>query len=327
LKIAQIILAVVVLGLFAGCGGPAADVDKELFAVGFQKGQTLRYKFVSARDIEINWGITRGSSGRIKNKVETQKESIEVLVAYTPIEVDPDGASATLKATCESVKVTRNRQSGKDAVKSLAGKSFTFTVDATGTIEDYSQLEKLIKAAGEKAFVSSSRKGRTKELDTIGDFTATQWFLWDPVSSIENPQKGVEVGESWASQLSVPTPMVTSAPRDVNYTLREVRETDKGRVAVIDSAYSKAQSHARKWPLPYSGGFQMIGTFGFFRNYQVLELKGKGQEFFNMDVGRTDSYSQQYKVTFKADMPLPLPGANPKIIIKQKLTMQLLGKR
>lgn len=327
MKIAQIILVVAVLSVITGCGGPAAHVDKELFAVGFQKGQPLRYKFVSSRDIEINWGITKGASGRTKNKVETYKESIEMLLAYTPTDVDPDGASATLKATCESVKVTRNKFSNKDAVKSLAGKSFTFTVDATGKIEDYSQLEQLIKQAGEKAFVPSSRKGRTKELDTIGDFTATQWFLWDTVSSIENPGKGMAVGESWTSQLSVPTPMVTSAPRDVSYTLTEVRETDKGRVAVIDSAYSKAESRTREWPLPYSGGFQMIGTFGFFRNYQVLELQGKGQELFNMDAGRTDRYSQQYKVTFKADMPLPLPGASPKVIIKQKLTMQLLGKR
>jgi hypothetical protein len=327
LKIAQIILAVVALSFFAGCGRPAADVDKELFAVAFQKGQTLRYKFVSTRDIEVNWGITKSGSGRIKNKVDTQKESIEMVVAYTPIEVDPDGAVATLKATCESVKVQRNKATNKDAVRSLAGKSFTFTVDATGKIEDLSQLEKLIKAAGDKTFVKGKKKGRTKELDTIGDFTATQWFLWDPVSSIENPQKGIEVGESWTSQLSVPTPMVTSAPRDVTYTLKEIRETDKGRIAVIDSVYSKAESRTRKWPLPYSGSFEMMGTFGFFRNYQVLELKGKGQEFFNMDTGRTSSYSQRYKVTFKADMPWPLPGANPKVIIDQKLTMQLVGKR
>ncbi|MHC4259749.1 MAG: DUF6263 family protein [Planctomycetota bacterium] len=335
LRIAQIFLTVVVLGTLAGCTkhavelpgptGPAAE--KGLFALGFQEAQTLRYKFVSSRDIEVNWGITKGASGRTKNKVETYKESIEMLVAYTPIEVDPDGASATLKATCESVKVRRNKGSNKDAVRSLAGKSFTFTVDAAGKIEDYSQLEQLIKKAGEKAFVPSKKKARTKELDTIGDFTATQWFLWDPVSSIKNPIKGVDVGESWTSQLSVPTPMVTSAPRDVSYTLKEVRETDKGRVAVIDSAYSKAESLTRKWPLPYSGGFQMIGTYGFFRNYKVLELRGKGQELFNMDAGRTDSYNQRYKVTFKADMPLPLPGANPRIIIKQKLTMQLLGKR
>jgi len=323
LKTALTIFAVVVLSIVAGCNGAAAE--KEWFVVNFQEGRTLQYKFVSSRDIEINWGYTEGSSKRGKDKPDKSSESMEMVVAYTPIEIGPDGGFTTVKATCKSVKIKRSKGPQKDAVKSFAGKSFTFTVDAAGRIEDSSQLDELIKEIGKKAFRTDRAKRRTKEPDMIADFIATQWFLWDSVSSIENPKEGISVGQSWKSQLSLPTPMVMREARDVTYTLKEIRQTPKGRVAVIRSTYSPAKSVPASWPIPYVGTFQMKGKFGFFRSYKILDLQGRGEELFNIDAGRTERYNQRYQVKLKASFPMPLAGATPQITIEQKLTMQLLG--
>jgi hypothetical protein len=158
----------------------------------------------------------------------------------------------------------------------------------------------------------------------ICDVVATQWFLWDAVSSIEKPSRGAAVGQSWNSKLSVPTPMVMRKARDVTYSLDEIRPGKKGRLAVIGSSYRIADSAPRDWPIPYSGTFQMAGGFGFYRNYQVLSLQGRGEELFNIDAGRIEQYNQQYQLQLSASLLLPLAGVNPKITIKQNLTMNLL---
>jgi len=209
-------------------------------------------------------------------------------------------------------------------VEHLAGRIFTLTVGPTGRIMDYSELDKLLKEIGEKAFHTDAKGGRIKEPEMIGDFVATQWFLWDSVSSIDKPSKGVRVGESWKSKLSVPTPMVSREARDITYTLDEIRPGEDGRLAVIASSYEAADSAPRTWPIPYWGSFQMKGPFGFYRNYQVLSLHGQGEELFNVDAGRIERYNQQYELKLSASLMLPLPGANPKITIDQKLTMKLL---
>ena len=309
-------------------GKKALTGKKKLITVNFQEGQTLQYRFVSHKDIEVNWDPAKSSSKGGKNKVDKSSESMDMVVAYTPIKVDPNGLTP-IKATCKSVKVGRTssgtgRQStSKDAVESLPGVSFTFTVEPTGKIEDYSQLEKLIKEIGEKAFRPKGKGGRIKEPDMIGDFTATQWFLWDSVSSIEKAMKGVRVGQSWKSQLSVPTPMITREARDVTYTLDEIRQTEKGQLAVIRSSYSLANSVLSNWPLPYSGSFRMSGRFGFLRGYKFLNLQGQGEELFNIDAGRTEQYNQQYQVQLEASFSMGIK-MKPQITIKQNLTMELL---
>jgi len=333
LKTALTVFTVVLLIVLAGCEMRVGEKglligEKKLITVDFQEGQTLRYRFVSRKNIEVNWDPTKSSSKRGKSKVDKSSESMDMVVAYTPIEVDPYGLT-TIKATCESVKVRRTssgtaRQgTNKDAVKSLPGKSFTFTVEPTGKIEDYSQLEKLIKEIGKKAFRPKGKRGRIKEPDMIGDFTATQWFLWDSVSSIEKAVEGVRVGQSWKSKLSIPTPMVTRKARDVTYTLDEIRQTEKGQLAVIRSSYSPAKSVPSSWPVPYSGRFQMSGRFGFLRGYKFLDLQGQGEEVFNIDAGRTEQYNQQYQVQLEASFPMGI-NTKPRITIKQNLTMELL---
>ncbi|GAF72631.1 unnamed protein product, partial [marine sediment metagenome] len=165
-----IIFTAIVLGVLAECNG--AGGGKELLSVDFQEAQTLRYKFVSSKDINVNWDPMGKRSRPGKKRVDKSTELIEMVAAYTPVEVDPYGLT-TIKATCESVKVKRSsstsRQvSEKDAVRGFAGKTFTFTVDPGGRIEDYSQLSELIREVGKKAFPPRRKKVRVKAPDMIG---------------------------------------------------------------------------------------------------------------------------------------------------------------
>jgi hypothetical protein len=332
LKAVPAFLAVVVVSILAGCQ-PAArkeqarDKEKILLTVDFKEGQTLQYKFVSSREIELDWDPAKTASKSGSSTVNKFTEKMEMVVAYTPTKVDPYGLT-TVRATCKSVKAARTktgaRRAGqKDAVESFAGKTFTFTVGPTGRIEDCSQLDELIEKIGEKAFRPNTEKGRIKDPDMIADFVASQWFLWDSVASIEKPTEGVAVGQTWKSKLSVPTPMVMRQARDVTYRLSEIRPSDKGRLAMIQSSYKLAESVPTTWPIPYSGRFQMSGTFGFLRGYKMLALEGQGEELFNIDMGRIQRYNQRYKMQLSAALPMGI-AANPTITIDQNLTMELL---
>jgi hypothetical protein len=330
LRTAIITLTTIILSTLVGCQQAAVQKkpsrEKCLLTVDFQQGVPLKYKFVSSRDIQVQWDTTE--SAATSNKTATNKyfESMEMVVAYTPIEVNPYGLS-TIKAACNSIKVTRSRgrttrTAPKDAVEHLRGKTFTFTVGPTGKVEDYSQLDTLIKEIGKKAFRADTSKGRIKEPDMIGDFVASQWFLWDSISSVED-RDGISVGQTWKSKLSVPTPMVMREARGITYKLDEIRESEKGRLAVIRSSYELAESAPSSWPIPYSGTFQTSGTFGFLRGYKALKLTGEGEELFNIDTGQIEKRNQQYQMELQASIPLGI-SANPAITIDQKLTMQLI---
>ncbi len=322
-----IVAAFFCLSFLAGCTPP----QKELLTVDFQKDSTLRYKFVSSRDIVIDWGQMQKGDKKEKGREQRSSESLEMVVAYEPVEVAPYGLT-TIKATFESVKVIRRAvqkgrsASARDAVESLSGKSFTFTISPSGKIEDYSQLKELIQETAENAFRSKGGRGRIKNPDMVSDFIATQWFLWDAVASVRNPVEGVAVGQTWNSKLWVPLPMVLRKARDVTYKLKEVRDTEKGKIAVITSSYSPAESLLPEWPQPYSGSFRMSGMFGFLGNYKLIDLHGDGEELFNIDKGRTEQYEQNFDIKLKASMTLPL-GPNPDINIKHKLTMKLLEEK
>ena len=339
MKSGLVLLLVVGLSALAGCRAPVGQKEplaggkkpvgegKVLLTVDFQQGQTLQYKFICSREIDLDWDPTKTASGSAKSTVNKFSESVEMVVAYTPVEVDPYGLT-TIKATCKKVIVTRSKSTGgrppiKDAVESFAGKTYTLAVGPTGRIEDYSELNKLIQEIGKEPFREDSKLGRTKEPDMIGDFVASQWFLWDSISSIENPTERVSIGQTWKSKLSVPTPMVMRKARDVTYRLSEIRQNGKGRLAVIQSSYSPADSAPSSWPIPYAGTFQMTGTFGFLTGYQILDLKGQGEELFNIDQGRIEQSDQQYQMQLAASLPLPI-GPSPRITIKQKLSMQIL---
>jgi hypothetical protein len=322
LKATTLILTTLVLSFLAGCktATESSAEQGELLTVDFYSGQTLRYKFVSSREITVEWDTTAAKSRPGRPVSDKSTESLEIIMAYTPIEVDPYGLTK-VKAICESVKVARSKGPQRDAVDNLAGKTFTLALGPTGKVEDNSELDELLKEIGKKVFRPNTD---IKEPDMICDFVATQWFLWDAVSSIKNSSEGLAAGQSWKSKLSVPTPMVMRKARDVTYRLDEIRPGEKGRLAVISSSYKIAESAPRDWPIPYSGRFQVAGAFGFYRNYKVIDLQGKGQELFNIDAGRTEQYNQQYQMQLSASLLMPLAGVNPKITIKQNLTMNLL---
>ena len=87
--------------------------------VDFQPGQTLRYKFTSKKNIAVDWDPNAAANA---NHVQEQSETFEMIVAYTPVEVDPYGVS-TVRAAVESVQAVRSggpasRNFGTDAVES-----------------------------------------------------------------------------------------------------------------------------------------------------------------------------------------------------------------
>jgi hypothetical protein len=316
LKVKLTILTVIILSSLAGCR------QGELLTVDWQEGNSLEYKFLSKREINIDWDPTGKLSRPGQRSDENSTESLETVVEYQPKEIDPYG-STTIEARCKLVRVTRSKGMQKDAVQYLNGKTFTFTVGPNGKIEDYSQLDELLKETGEKAFFMSADGERIKEPDMISDFVATQWFMWDSISSLDNPSRGAVVGQSWKSQLSIPSPMVMRKARDVTYRLDEIRQSEKGKLAVISSSYRQAETAPRSWPIPYSGRFQMRGTFGFLSGYKLLELEGQGEEMFNIDEGRIEKYNQQYQMKLESRIPMGI-SVRPMITIKQELTMELV---
>ena len=331
LRTSIFVITVFVLGVTAGCwqngektGKQKLTGGKELLSVDFKEDQTLKYKFVSSREINVDWGQSKNDT----RQAQQSSEVLEMVVSYMPVKANPYGLS-TIRATFESSSVRRSPDKGHpvDAAEYFSGKSFTFKVSPSGKIEDYSELESLIRQAGEKAFRPAKDNVRIKEPDMIEDVFATQWFLWDSISSIDKAAEGVKAGRSWKSQLALPTPLLLRKTRDVTYTLSEIKPGENGRLAVIQSTYSPGNTAPVSWPSPYSGSFQVSGTFGFLgmmcKGFNVSNIQGQGQELFNIDLGRTEQYKQEYQTELGGASP-GLMGVNPKITIKQTLTMGLL---
>ena len=322
----KILVVALIAGIIGGCTS-APSPRKTLLTVDFKPGQALKYKFVNSRNMAVDWGPMRGGG---PSKINKSSESLEMVVSYTPVEVDPYGVS-TIRADCESARAKRTSESARpqnwqEAAEGFAGKSWTFTVDARGKVVDGSGFRDTLLQVGQRAFRADRSKGLIKEPDMLFDVIAMQWFLWDSVSSVSNPTKGVAVGDKWKSVLAVPATMVLFAARDVNYTLSEIRVQDaNNRIAVIDSSYSLLWPNPPEWPVPYTEPFQMSGIFGFLRGYKTHDLQGHGQELFNIDAGRTERYSQSYTVHASASLPMGLGGVNPQITIDQNMTMELLA--
>lgn len=318
--------AIALLNILAGCGTDSKE--KVLLTVDFQQDKAIRYEFISSRTMHVNWGDTSKENRPIRERAPEYTEFMQVVMAYKPVEVNLYGLSV-IEATCERAYVNRTKRAGRessktDAVTTLEGKTFRFAVGPNGEIEDYADMEKTVRQAGEKAFRPRSNVGIVKEPDMLGDFIETQWFLWDAISSVKNPAKGVAVGQSWESQTSLPVPMVMKAARNVKYTLAEIKPGEKGNLAVIKSEYSLAGTISRNWPLPYpDGAFQMSGPFGFFRDYKMLEFQGQGEELFNIDAGQVEKYHQKYSLKVEAGMPMGM-NIKSQIYIEQDIIMTLM---
>lgn len=328
---AKILIGAFIVVIIGGCSPAqksATAPRKTLLTVDFTQEQALKYKFVSSRIMAVDWGPMKGQDPN-KTKINKSSESLEMVVSYTPVTVDPYGVS-TIKADCLSANVKRTSESARpqnwqDAAETFAGKSWTFTVDARGKIVDSSQFVDVLRQAGQRAFRADKSKGLIKEPDMLYDCLAMQWFLWDSISSRPNPTKSAAIGDKWKSVLPAPATMFLFAARDVNYTLAEIRVQDaNNRIAVIDSSYSLRWPNPSEWPVPYTETFQMSGIFGFLRDYKMQGLQGHGQELFNINAGRTEKYSQSYTMRATASLPMGLGGVNPQITIDQNSTMELL---
>ncbi len=329
----RILFAIAVCFLFAGCEeqqqqNKTANIKGPLLlSVDFKAGVPLKYRFVCERQIALDLDPSRKKKQADRSSSQNISETLEMEIVYKPVEVDPYGYSI-IEATCNSARVTRSlstakRRGSKDAAEAAGGKSFTLKITPTGRIADFSSLENLIKELGTKAFADSSR-GRIKDPDMIMDFVATQWYLWDSISSIDKPSKGVRKGQKWSSQILAPMPFVSKIGRDVEYEFAGVVEANGAGLAEITSSYKLSKSLPTA-PLPYSGSFQMRGTFGFLRGYKVLAICGSGRELYDIERGIIKSNIQNYKSKVSASIfGLGSGPIEPNIEISQTITMTLV---
>ena len=323
--------------MLAGCqrGAVGERGGKELLSVDFKQGQTLRYKQISEREVQLDFDPGgKISKGGDKGRIQTTTERLEIVVAYKQVKADSHGFS-TIEATFEQVKPSRSslsgqQPSGKDALNYLQGKTITFTVSPSGIVTDQSGLNETITKLGEEAF-GGKGKG-VKDPDMIQDFMTLEWMMWDAISSITKPSQGVAVGQTWQSQLMAPMPMPMRIGRDTIYKLNRVEEANGIRIADINSVYTLAAKvpPPTVWPLPYSGSFQMRGVFGFMGGYKVLSLAGSGNERFNITAGRVERIDQRYQTNVAAEMPFGLGSGSdttphPNMVVRQKLSAELLN--
>ncbi|MDD5133849.1 MAG: DUF6263 family protein [Phycisphaerae bacterium] len=315
--------------LFCGCQeGQKSDSrgsgSNLLLSVDFKPDSSLAYKIVSERQISLDLDPSgKGSrGGKNSDSVQNITEKLEMGMVYKPVKIDPYGYSE-IQARCVDARVRRSSgrlggQNKKDAVEFVVDKTFTLKITPTGKVVDYSSLEMLIKELGEKSF-SNAANTRVKDPDMIMDFIATQWNIWESVASIKNPAKGIKKGQKWNSKLLAPMPFVAKIGRDVEYRLKDFN----GSTAELVSSY-KLSSSPPDTPMPYTGSFQMRGTFGFLRGYQVLSIEGDGSQIFDVEKGLIKTDTQRYQAKVKASIfGLGSDSIEPNIIINQTITMTL----
>ena len=304
--------------------------DQNWLLLNFEKNKPITYQLTSTRLVTID--LTGGSSDK-KSKSQTTSETLDLVVTYTPTDVDPFGLT-TITAKCNSAKVTRSSLSGKrnvtDAMEQLAGKQFTLQLSPTGEIADDTDLRRITTELGEKTFAKSKDNGqRIKNPDMISDFIAMQWHLWDSTSTVEEPLAGMKPGKTWQVKQWIPWPIpVASLPsRLTTYTLDSfVTEEGQSNKAVIKSIYTISESKKQDFPFPYEGSFQMRGLMGFLRNYKFLSIEGGGTQIFDMDAGLIESDQQHYTMKVNATFMLPLGNSLPVLNVDQKISIKRIKK-
>lgn len=315
-----VVIPVCLLVFAAGCDKAVLNPEEVLLTpqVQFTQGETLQYLFKSHRSVEVQWDAKALAEGD-QNAAHTMTETLTLRMAFDPVEVTDE--KTVLQATCKSAVVRRSsltgkRRAGRDPVERMAGKSFTLVLDARGRMTDANELDALLKELGTHAFRQNG-SDRIKDPEMISDVVASQWFLWDAVTSID--PNGVKQGDTWTSRLSVPTPMVLRKARDVTYRVAAVNDT----VATIDMVCVLSPDKApRSWPIPYAGKFLVSGPFGFLRGFKVLSLAGQGSEQFDMALGRSLGYEQTYHMELQGMIPFSM-RVMPRVLIDQTLSMTL----
>jgi hypothetical protein len=313
------------LTILAGC---QPDASRQYMSVDFESGTDLTYRFVSERQTSLIISGSKSGTRKSKSQAQTMTEKMELVIAYNASAADEYGRS-TVQATCKSAKVTRTgilaKGSPKDAIEGLAGKAFSFTILANGQIEDYSSLDKLVKELGKNAFGAPRAGNKVKNPDMIKDFIAMQWYLWDSIAAIDDPQKGVKLGQTWTAKQMIPMPMPVAMAKDITYTLTEINESDNGPVAVIDSIFQRSDEPVENLPDPYDGQRYMAkGMFVLMQGYKLTSFAGSGKQVFDIDRGVMTSDNQQHTVEFEVKFPLPLGDTPPRLKINQKMAIKLL---
>jgi hypothetical protein len=327
------LFAIASVFFFVGCQEqqkPGRFKGKLLLSVDFKPDVPLKYNFVCERQIALDLDPSGKypKGGKSEGKAQNMTEKLEMEIVYKPVEIDPYGYS-TIEATCNSAKVTRTSATSRghdrgDAVESAAGRSFTLKITPTGKIVDYASLENLAKELVEKAFAGSQR-GRIKDPEMVMDFVATQCHIWDLVASIKDPLKGLKKGQKWNSKLLTPMPFNLKIGRGVEYKFAGIVESNNVSFAEITSSYKLSPAPPEEAPFPYSGSFQMRGTFGFLRGYKVLSIEGSGRQLYDMERGLIKSDVQQYQAKVSASIfGLGSDTVEPNIEINQTITMTLV---
>ena len=334
-------LASVVLGqlVFVGCGCKESQQNHTsykvprgsgaLVTVNFEQGQPLRYRMLSERQTQID--LAGGGEKGKKSAPQTMTEKLELVMVYTPVQVDPFGLTQ-IKVTCESAKVTRTsfsgRDAGRDAVESLPELSYTLTLTPTGQVDDASEFEAVVRQLGDKAFAQvRPEAGRVKDADMINDFIALQQSMWTAIASMDKPSEGLTVGKSWKTLqlMPWPSPMRPFPTRATTFTVNNIAAADNGsRQAHLATTYALSDKEVGGVPMPYDGPFQMRGMFGFLRNYQFHTIDGGGTQVFDIDAGALIRDEQRYTLQVGADFALPLGDSKPILTVQQTLLIERL---
>ena len=315
-----------ILAVLAGC---QPSTSRQYLVVDFEPKTDLTYKFVSERQTSLEIPTAKNATQKAKSQTQMMTEKMELVIAYNASAADEYGRS-TVHATCKSAKVTRKgsiaKGSPKDAVEGLAGKIFSFTILANGQIDEYSSLEEIVRDMAQNMFGDPRGGRKVKNPEMISDFIAMQWYLWDSIAMIDNPQKGVKPGQTWTAKQMVPMPIPMTFAKDTTYTLTEINDSETGPMAVIDSTFQRSEVPAENTPNIYTGQkFTLKGIFVLLRNYRLLSFQGSGKQIFDIDRGVVASDNQQHTMEFQVSFPMPLGDSPPKLKIEQKMTIELLN--
>lgn len=297
--------------------------------VDFPADTPLKYKMTSQRKVEIR--LTGDKPQR--DQSHTVNESLELVMEYRAVESNPFGLSL-IEGKCLSATVKRDSLRGTqpsknpDVAENLAGRSFRFTISPTGRIEDYTDLEKLVKELGAKSFIEGIKAPtRVKDPDMLTDFIAIQWYLWDGSAAVKNPSGGVQMGKDWKAIQLLPVPVPIPVARETTYRLTETQDQAVPKKAILASSYAISDKEVPNWPKPYEGVFNLKGSlFAVMRNYRFNTIEGSGTTVMNLDQGLLESDQQQWKVGITAEFLLPLGNSLPQILVDQTVDIHRIAE-
>lgn len=323
-----IISAGVILASLCGCGKPQIKTNK-VMGLNFEINKPLKYRFVSSRIVDLTL-----SDQKDKDTKEIT-EKLELVIAYTPVEEDVYG-DITIKASCESAKVSKgsfsgSRPSGKDVTESLAGKEWTFKVNSLGQIRDFGSLIGLIEQLGEATITKQSTRN-VKDPDMIWDFVNTQWFIWDPIASQADAAIDIAPGQRWQSTQIIPFAKLVPAERRISYTYTEPADESEtikisGMIEKLPIKFDEDKQpmpEVKTLPKPYKVAHQMRGMFGFLTNYRVDTLEGSLEAVYDAGSALLRSCRQEYDMKMTASFMLPLGDSVPMLDVKQTINMELI---